>query len=152
MSKARDNAIAADDVDAIELDYYRTDNILGTVSASSPGVPTGAIFESGSNANGEYVKYADGWVLITGRYTGGIAMGAYGTALNVGAYTATLPVTIVGDTDRVLSFSGNNNAGQGWGGKGPGGGATTSRGFNYFSTTASVTATDIHWSIIARWY
>lgn len=64
MSKARDNAIAADDVDAIELDYYRTDNILGTVSQTA-GVPTGAIFESGSNANGEYVKYANGTLVCT---------------------------------------------------------------------------------------
>lgn len=33
--------------------------ILGTVSQSS-GVPTGAIIERGSNANGEYVRFADG--------------------------------------------------------------------------------------------
>jgi hypothetical protein len=37
-------------------------NILGTVSQSS-GVPTGAIIESGSNANGAYVKYADGTMI-----------------------------------------------------------------------------------------
>ncbi|HEU5019695.1 MAG TPA: pyocin knob domain-containing protein [Pseudolabrys sp.] len=34
-------------------------SILGTVSQSS-GVPTGAIIERGSNANGEYVRSADG--------------------------------------------------------------------------------------------
>jgi hypothetical protein len=34
-------------------------NILGTVSQSG-GVPTGAIIERGSNANGEYTRYADG--------------------------------------------------------------------------------------------
>lgn len=34
-------------------------NILGTVSQLN-GIPTGAIFERGSNANGEYTKYADG--------------------------------------------------------------------------------------------
>ncbi len=38
---------------------FRQDNILGTVSQSS-GVPTGAIIERGSNANGEFVRYADG--------------------------------------------------------------------------------------------
>ncbi|SPF82154.1 Phage tail fiber protein [Pseudomonas phage GP100] len=36
--------------------------ILGTVSQSA-GVPTGAIVERGSNANGEYVKYADGTLI-----------------------------------------------------------------------------------------
>lgn len=34
-------------------------NILGTVGQAS-GVPTGAIIQRGSNANGEYVRYADG--------------------------------------------------------------------------------------------
>ena len=33
--------------------------LLGTASQSG-GVPTGAIIERGSNANGEYVRYADG--------------------------------------------------------------------------------------------
>ena len=36
-----------------------TADIVGTVSQSG-GVPTGAIFEKGSNANGRYAKYADG--------------------------------------------------------------------------------------------
>jgi hypothetical protein len=43
---------------------FRRDNILGTVTESS-GVPTGAIIESGSNANGEFVKYADGTMICT---------------------------------------------------------------------------------------
>ncbi|WP_454863375.1 hypothetical protein [Pseudomonas hormoni] len=41
--------------------YGRT-NIVGTVSQAS-GVPTGAIVESGSNANGTYTKYADGTMI-----------------------------------------------------------------------------------------
>lgn len=40
-------------------EFYQRSNILGTVSQSS-GVPTGAIIERGSNANGEYVRWADG--------------------------------------------------------------------------------------------
>jgi hypothetical protein len=38
---------------------YSRDSILGTVSQSG-GVPTGAIIEKGSNANGSYVRFADG--------------------------------------------------------------------------------------------
>jgi len=38
---------------------YGQDNILGTVSESA-GIPTGNLLEQGSNANGEYVRYADG--------------------------------------------------------------------------------------------
>jgi hypothetical protein len=43
---------------------YNRENILGTVSESA-GVPTGAIIERGSNANGEYVRYADGTQICT---------------------------------------------------------------------------------------
>lgn len=39
-------------------------NILGTVSQAS-GTPTGAIIERGSNANGEYVRFADGTQICT---------------------------------------------------------------------------------------
>lgn len=43
---------------------YRRSNILGTVSQSG-GVPTSAIIERGSNANGEYVRFADGTQICT---------------------------------------------------------------------------------------
>ena len=46
-------------------DIYEKSNILGPVSQSG-GVPTGAIIESGSNANGYYVKYADGTMICRG--------------------------------------------------------------------------------------
>lgn len=38
---------------------YSRDSILGAVSQSS-GVPTGAVIQRGSNANGEFVRFADG--------------------------------------------------------------------------------------------
>ncbi len=40
-------------------EFYKRSNILGTVSQSG-GVPIGAIIERGSNANGSYVRLADG--------------------------------------------------------------------------------------------
>lgn len=46
------------------IEIYHQGSILGTVSQSS-GVPTGAIIERGSNANGEYVRYADGTQICT---------------------------------------------------------------------------------------
>jgi hypothetical protein len=33
--------------------------------AQAAGIPTGAIIESGSNANGNYIKYADGTMICT---------------------------------------------------------------------------------------
>ena len=49
---------------------YHSANILGTVSQSG-GVPTGAIIERGSNANGQYVKYADGTLICWHTTDGG---------------------------------------------------------------------------------
>lgn len=57
----------------VPADVYRRSNAIGTVSESS-GVPTGAIIERGSNANGEYVRYADGtqicWFPFSGSASG----------------------------------------------------------------------------------
>lgn len=39
-------------------------NVVGTVSMSG-GAPTGAVLERGSNANGEYVRFADGTQICT---------------------------------------------------------------------------------------
>lgn len=47
---------------------YHQGSILGTVSQSG-GVPTGAIIERGSNANGEYMKLADGTAILLFRPT-----------------------------------------------------------------------------------
>lgn len=46
------------------LGAYQKTSILGTVSQSG-GVPTGAIIETGLNANGRYTKYADGTLVCT---------------------------------------------------------------------------------------
>ena len=50
------------DSNNLQSDVYKQDNILGTVSESG-GVPTGAIIERGSNANGAFIKYADGTMI-----------------------------------------------------------------------------------------
>lgn len=43
-------------------ELYHRGNIVGTVSQTS-NIPTGAVIERGSNANGEYVKFADGTMM-----------------------------------------------------------------------------------------
>jgi hypothetical protein len=48
---------ARDTIDWAEL--YHNKNLVGTVSQSA-GVPTGAVVQRGSNANGEFVRFADG--------------------------------------------------------------------------------------------
>ena len=58
---------------------YSEYNILGTVSQSG-GVPTGAVIERGSNANGEYVKFADGTQICL---HGGVIGGVWGTSIEL---------------------------------------------------------------------
>lgn len=43
---------------------YGRDNLLGAVSFAS-GLPAGAVFEQGSNANGQYLRLADGTMICT---------------------------------------------------------------------------------------
>jgi len=45
-------------------DVYHQGNVVGTVSQSG-GTPTGAVVERDSNANGEYVKFADGTLICS---------------------------------------------------------------------------------------
>lgn len=72
---------------------FDTGNILGPVSQSG-GIPTGAIIERGNNANGEYVRYADGtqicWIekTVTGLST------PVGGTWNTGTFY--MPVAFVG--------------------------------------------------------
>lgn len=46
--------------------FFWKENIVGTVGEAS-GVPTGAVIERGSNADGEYVRFADGTQICTHR-------------------------------------------------------------------------------------
>lgn len=48
------------------VEIFHQGSILGTVSQSG-GVPTGRVIERGSNANGGYVRFADGTQICTGR-------------------------------------------------------------------------------------
>ena len=61
--------ISADETKAITAGQLKTvfipvSDLLGTVSQSG-GVPTGSIIEQGSNANGSYVRFADGTQICT---------------------------------------------------------------------------------------
>ncbi|MCK0151955.1 DUF2793 domain-containing protein [Marivita sp. S6314] len=55
-------------------DGYLKGTLLGTVTQDGNGVPTGGVIERGSNANGDYVRFADGTQICTSGNipTGGI--------------------------------------------------------------------------------
>jgi hypothetical protein len=66
MVASRSNRVFIRDLSAALpwRELYHTGNLLGTVSQSA-GVPTGAVIQRGSNANGEFVRFADGTQICT---------------------------------------------------------------------------------------
>ncbi len=98
------NGITSPNVSTSEGPVYDRGNIIGTVTEAA-GAPTGAIIERGSNANGEFVKYADGtmicWSVLTPDWTS--------TAAQVFSHPSTFSATVMGG---VLGMrSGANSAG-----------------------------------------
>ncbi len=64
------------------VELYNNTTIVGTVAESS-GVPTGAIIESASNANGNYIRHADGTQICSHQlelpYAAAARLGAFWT-------------------------------------------------------------------------
>lgn len=128
---------------------YHAGNILGTVSQSG-GAPTGAIIERGSNANGEYVRFADGTQICTvykvkAAAAGILANGVYYwsepwafPAAFISAPSLTIGAFVAG----VLSW-------------GSADGQTGDSTIGYLNAFANIAATaDVHYRAIAigRWY
>ena len=124
----------------------------GNILAS--GVPAqslanGAIIERGSNANGEYVKFADGTLICKASYSGGISLSTYATGLNIG------PVSIAAPHNSVDGFAISvGGVDQDSGGFCSDSSQFTNStiAFNYFTKSSTVTATYINVVAIGRWY
>lgn len=86
-------------------------DILGTVSQSG-GVPTGAIIERGANANGEYVKFADGTMICQMPRWLPVLTGVT-TTTSVNNGTMSLPATFSGEPTIFISADANTG-GEGW--------------------------------------
>jgi hypothetical protein len=79
---------ASDQRAALGLGTASVASILGAVSQSA-GVPTGAIIERGSNANGEYARFADGTQICTYKHTfTGAINTSFGSVFNGAVVTA----------------------------------------------------------------
>lgn len=131
-------------------EVYNQSSILGAVSQSS-GVPTGAVIERGSNANGDYVRYADGTQICWGS-VGLATAGTTGSSGIAGLYrtpiTITWPAQFVG-TPRG-SGAGVDNSLNGWAALNA---VTTTTGtIQYYSATATLTALSVSWLAVGRWF
>lgn len=130
---------------------FRRGTLLGTVSQSA-GVPTGAVIERGSNANGEYVRFADGTQIAAFVYAASTSMfvlGGFG--MKHGALSRAWPATFVG-TVYVSGAGYDSDAnGRGWV---VGNDSTTTQCITYYATasqgeTLTVTAFVL---AVGRWY
>jgi hypothetical protein len=127
-------------------EMYNQGNILGTVSQSG-GVPTGAIIERGSNANGEFVKYADGTMICTNNNIGVLTTtSAQG---NVFRSTSTLSWTFPVAFSATPSLSASSSSAARWIGSNP---DSTSGTFHLFFPTSNATNIDIAGLAIGRWF
>lgn len=127
----------------------RTD-IVGAVSQSG-GVPTGGIIERGSNANGEYVKFADGTMICTGTISGSVATSiASGSLYYSAALSWSFPAPFAAVP--VVSCSVSGVAANLWASE-VSGSTTTSACAFYIMNTASQTVSVVRRLIaIGRWY
>lgn len=127
--------------------YLHTGNILGTVSQAS-GVPTGAIIERGSNANGEYVRYADGTQICWVRNLPLDITTAAGSLFR-GLVTWTFPAAFVSSFPVFASSNSGSNHSE-WGGNATGASFTSTalRAMGVASRTGST----VDGFAIGRWY
>lgn len=79
-------------------------NLVGTTSISG-GLPTGAVIQSGNNANGFYTRYADGTQICTG-----FGAGLTPAATGISTVTWTYPIAF-SSVPGFISLTGNVGAG-----------------------------------------
>ena len=142
---------------------YRRGNILGTVSESG-GVPTGAVFESGSNANGSYVKFACGTMITRTRFTitesSTVRLIADVTLPAAFASTADMHPQLTLPTHSGSSLTGVARTNiESWGCAQPGGSGvftTTQIGCSVFCKSSAVspgaTIDDMYLTVTGRWF
>jgi hypothetical protein len=125
---------------------FRRANILGTVSQTA-GVPTGAVIQRGSNATGNFVRFADGLQICTftglplpvASATGSIFFSATTGLWSYPATFAATPVVVAhvpGSTSRWATASAN----------------VSQAGLRHFSGASSATELDTAALAIGRWF
>ncbi len=127
---------------------------VGTVSRNTAGEPTGAIIERGSNANGEYVRYADGTQICwapagSGSLTSGATDGPAGPLFIGPTKTWTLPIAF-SNASTAIGMVTNPRSSNRWG-TCIGISASTAN-FRIFSTVTSASDLAFDAFAIGRWF
>lgn len=125
---------------------FRRGNVLGTVSQSG-GVPTGAVIERGSNANGEYVRFADGTQICWSR----TATSADNSEAHTGTYRGSGLWTFPAVFSSIPISLSTSEVGGRWGGLAQPGGNSSATLF-HFRMQPSSTVGSIGGLAIGRWF
>lgn len=136
---------------ALQSLFFHRGNILGTVSQTG-GVPTGAIVQSGSNANGSYIRYADGTQMCWfNKAIAELAITADNYATQP-AWSWTYPVAFVATPMVIPKLAGNYASQVGIAQANTSATAATDVYMhNYFTSTATVGGPILYFAI-GRWY
>lgn len=131
-------------------DAYKKSNVVGTVGQTA-GVPTGALMESGSNANGFYWRFASGLQICIGSLISG------GTATTQGSIFVSTPASgsfpIAFAAAPVVVASGLYNAsGQGWATQATFPSATTWGSWAVCFGASNGSASTISLIAVGRWF
>jgi hypothetical protein len=130
------------------VDLYTNRNIVGSVNQSS-GIPTGAIVETGSNAGGRYVRFADGTQICTRFLNVPLSMSLYSSGIYTGLIEVSFAAAFV-DNALYVYGSGQDQGATGWCSFNRA--SATSAILLYYSKTPSVTATALMITAIGRWF
>lgn len=121
-------------------ELFHQDSIVGTV-AEDAGRPTGAVIERGSNANGQYVRFADGTQICTRHF-----------GVNASSHSWTFPAAFVATTGGSLALSAipfgasSVHVTVNWT---P---STTSAEFMTWAHDGTAVSTQLHVTAIGRWF
>lgn len=123
-------------------------DILGTVSQTS-GVPTGAVMEQGTNANGTYIKFAGGTLICYGTFPlFNVGAGAIATATP----TVTFPATFIDVNITALMHGAPTLSGDVYGFTYNAWLTTTQFNMAYRNGSTAQQVTNGRWSAIGRWF
>lgn len=128
---------------------YTQGTVLGSVS-QAVGVPTGALIERGSNANGDYIRWADGTQICT-HVTNGHASGvtnASGALFNSTIQTWNFPASF---SSLPVAFATSRGDGR-WGTTISSSTALVSVNFREWAAVSNSGQLVVHLMAIGRWF
>ena len=130
-------------------DVLTRPDIVGTVSESG-GTPTGAIIQRGSNANGEFVRYADGTQIswTHGHDGGGVSDSPTGSVFRAEDQSYTFPVGFSGVPTVSVTSRGNTT----WSGNCSGVNSSGIARYRQFSSTSNSGTVEVRIIAIGRWF